>query len=840
MLRSTLFTKTLNKSAINNCYGVPYASSSTNVLVHSRSVYVYSKPKYKRKALNKFNLNIGLDHNKQSVDLINDNDSDKVILAKFKNLQKLTNDLQKKLNSSKNSPVDQSLQTDDQSNHIIRNEEREIEQIYKQISSDKDELKRTQQEQKLQKQLLSSSSYKKNVSLFDTLSQNAPKLPESIEEKLGNSVIHISSKFAQDWLALVEEMHTNDPDFFKGLPLKDIEDFIATIPNGERLKCMHLLNEMLSNSNIKKTQYIYDLNLAGIAYHCKPDTLHQAETVYDNMLSSGRTPRVHTYGNLFKAVSKSARYFVSIVNHDYRLPFAEVQKYKNNHLGKINKFLSDMKKFNLKPNLVIYTNILQACVILEDYDQAIEIFDLCKFHNFKLDVAIYNSVILIEIKRNNLERVLDLYQEMLENAVKPNGETYLLLARTCSLSDKHLLEAWNFLLKHFDLEKADTLNERVVKIMMLLASKDSDILLSRILFLQIFKRYLAAQKDPGPEFLNMLLETYKNYDPIEHNPQRFMSVMLSNEPTKNLRRNLINSIDFQNLYLNNMAHKLDENMITDKQEYQLPPMLPVYDLQTSRQVMEEARAIWFFMLSRFPKHINVHNASSYLKVFVNHGETIDDFIQKYDEVTYFDDEGLEFPQYLESQKITFENANFGENSDRKDEESTDQTTSTLNNTSDSTSLKNIKQTPEIIDVSADFQKSLRIPRTNAFYKLALVASTKFKNFEFMQKVWIERGQFRKTSRFKNLSIAEKNKLDFEFAREMCQALLALGLVHDALNIVLSTENQFQWSFYYLKNLYLYAEKIGDEYTKRRVKQVAYKHRGIDSQSFKEYNAKRYS
>ena len=120
----------------------------------------------------------------------------------------------------------------------------------------------------------------------------------------------------------------------------------------------------------------------------------------------------------------------------------------------------------------------------------------------------------------------------------------------------------------------------------------------------------------------------------------------------------------------------------------------------------------------------------------------------------------------------------------------------------------ITKSPLLKDVGSNIGLGNRkISRTSLSYVIALKAAARFKNYKFAQRIWSERGTFRKTSNFKDLSRSTKDALDFQFANAMVSCLTKMNLLDDTLAILLSTEYQFKWTWKELRELYQAASDI---------------------------------
>lgn len=113
-----------------------------------------------------------------------------------------------------------------------------------------------------------------------------------------------------------------------------------------------------------------------------------------------------------------------------------------------------------------------------------------------------------------------------------------------------------------------------------------------------------------------------------------------------------------------------------------------------------------------------------------------------------------------------------------------------------------------------------MPRTSLTYVIALKAAGKSKNYKFAQRIWSERGTYRRSSSFKELSRSAKDELDFQFASAMVSCLTKMNLLDDALAILLSTEYQFKWTWKELNELYKAAVNIGHDNACRTIRGIS--------------------
>lgn len=609
-------------------------------------------------------------------------------------------------------------------------------------------------------------------------------IPDSVLAKLPSQAVQmIRLRYNTNWEAMIDMAVAGNPNLFVEVSIDDVEKFIKAVPSISRGKKVGQLEELLENATIKKTQYIYDLFLDGLAYRGDLDLM---EGYYHQMIVENIQPGEYTLASMFRAISKASKNMPSNDRAN-----SDIQRFKNDMLNKVDEYLEIMRNLKIIPNLVIYTNIFQVCYKLRDYDQAVEIFDTCKYNNLKPDLKMYNLMFLLESKKANVERVLDLFQEMSEAGVEADSASYLIIAKACTERDKYLTTAWEMVAKYFDLENHKaTWNTKIVEVMLLISSKSGDLEFTRMVFLQWFNNCRAENLVPGPEMFNLLFESYKNFEvQLKSLPEMSLIPKLAD-----FRKALIESVNFEQLYVNN------ENMMKPIDEITLPPLLPLKKLFSSYHVIQEADAIWAFMLLNYPGYFNIYNVSSYLKVYAKHSENAQEFKSKFEQLTFFD---------TESKLVTIEEDPISEPQD-------------------------ILDSPLAIALSAETQRQLKIPRTNELYQLGLFAASRLKDIEVMRFMWKERGQYRLTSRFQNLSMEKQDTLDFVFARRMIKGLLELGCVRESLAIVLSTKKQFVWTRYYSQNIYNAADKIGDLESKRILIELWRKNGKLTSSDFRKY------
>jgi len=470
------------------------------------------------------------------------------------------------------------------------------------------------------------------------------------------------------------------------------------------------------------------------------------EAFYQQALQEGIKLNKYSYGHMIKVYTK------------------------NLNLAKINEVLRAMQINKVEPGLVIYTNVLQLCVKLKDSKQANDVFQMMKFRSKETqpDIKAYNAMLELSFKENDIYKSFDLYNELKDANIEPNLFTLNILARACSKKKDFLIQGWRYINEIH--ERKLTPGLETFETMLRLAARDGDLELARSLYMTIF-RMKPYSSTAGPTAFAFLLMAYRDYK-IGKIP-----MMMSFDEGATIRKNALALADVLGVHQEISVDPTSENV-----KSQEPPLLPVSNLTRSKQIIAESSAIWAFNLLKDPDNtLNHMNLITYLRIPVEHGDK-KEFIKRFEEHTYPNDE-ITKQASIETDEIMNNEIKFESNTMKDD------------------------NLPSAIQL----YKSLRfkVERDSSLYLTQLSAGKRLGDVELCEKAWIERGKFRRTSAFKKLSKKEKDVNDYRFAKEMVLAFTELGLLDDAVRIVTSTENQFDWHFYVLKPLYVALQTIGD-------------------------------
>lgn len=104
----------------------------------------------------------------------------------------------------------------------------------------------------------------------------------------------------------------------------------------------------------------------------------------------------------------------------------------------------------------------------------------------------------------------------------------------------------------------------------------------------------------------------------------------------------------------------------------------------------------------------------------------------------------------------------------------------------------------------------KIMMDTSLYELVMKAAIEFQNEDLAKKTWNDRGRFRTTVPFLKMDQRVRITEDQKFARLMVDFFTKQGKYSDALSIVLSSKNRFNWTYPMVKNLHQALEAIEDK------------------------------
>lgn len=450
-------------------------------------------------------------------------------------------------------------------------------------------------------------------------------------------------------------------------------------------------------------------------------------------------------------------------------------------LTSVRHYISELSKLPdsenpMKTSPVIYTSIMQMYMRMDNYSLARETFDTMKFLSVSTapSTRTYTSMILLDTLNNNIEHGISVYEEMIEKNVKPEPESLLALAKGCGARKGMINKGWDYIIQYY--EAGYPVDSQVMEIMMYLGYVDGDLPLVRGIWMNICETKTKLSGNiqlPHPKCTKWLFNTYyKMGDVIEKfkNGQKHMPVGLIDPRVRSIRKKI--------LELTNFRFNEDGNGI--------PPLIPIveFDGANTKLMLNEAQALWkyLFDIGGDQRYINPSLIEAYLYVIGRYGE-LKDFESEWNALTVF--EGSK----EEASKIKIE----------EPEEETEETDCDENTDTESLTIDKSKR----IEYSID-----KIPRNDRFYNLCMHISRHQRSLSFAQKIWQERGEYRKSEYFQSLKPETQDDSDFKFARLMMSVLTELGNVGDAYKLVLSSQSRFIWTNYHLKSLISLCERLG--------------------------------
>lgn len=359
--------------------------------------------------------------------------------------------------------------------------------------------------------------------------------------------------------------------------------------------------------------------------------------------------------------------------------------------------------------------------------------------------------------------------------------------------------------------KLDLSPYQALKSMMSLAAHDGDLTLARALYFKFITSLnksgdiLEDTKSLDPSFFNYLLCAYSNYD-----TQKVNTLETYSEGIK-LRAQIINSCDYSSFSGVEETYGTREMVL---------PYLPKIELSNEHEVLLESRALWHWHIEQvYRKGTSPGHAKDRIekyeadiacckKISGNSYETFEKnimiMIDKWRKETNIDFHTFNSSNLTSFLHIALKMNDLQEFKLRLAKFST----------TEADVKRYIKTEFEYLSGSDDISAKKnryqlyslrhRILRGNELYLTCIKAACHFKNLEFGQEIWKERGEYRETEDFKKSISDVKNKggqHDELFAKEVCSLFTQLGHLKDALSVVLSSRRFINWKFSDVKSLH---------------------------------------
>lgn len=590
--------------------------------------------------------------------------------------------------------------------------------------------------------------------LKSTLASPAVALPESIQDRMGLALKYLVNKDHQDWDMVLRQLELEGG--FKGLVERDVRKFVYAIPRPQLHHVFPKIEELLEAAGMQKSPKIINAYMKSVIHRgtvglAEMEVIEKCVEHMKSVTKKGELSR-ETYEILVEAYGK------------------------NSNIDKVNETVAQMKQLGLEPLKNVYSNVLATCVYkTKSHEAAVLLFDSMKFFSKKTQPSTreYQDIIVSYVNNNDIEKALDLYQEMLLDKVEVNQNIVVALARGCFNREEYKVRAWDFM---FEVHKRDwTPTVQTAEYMLYLALRDGDLPLARALYQQ-----LNLAGNTSPRSFSFLLLAYANASLEGKTPTIFY-----NESGRLFRHNIINQTEL--------------NPSVDDPKKAIP-FLPKLLFESPEEVLAESSAVMAHTMMVNHHFVNTESINTFLNVAANCG-SLAEFCDRLELFTYLDREGVPASRsIIEPEDVE---------TDNETKEITTRQTS-----------KAIEKSPilqQLLDSSAGRYK---VPRNTITYLIALKAAAKHKDYAFAQSMWTERGLYRKSAHWRQLSRQEKDKLDFDFALAMVNSLTRLGLFDDALAIIVSTEYQFKWKRHHFSQLYKEAVEVGDSKITQTLRGIA--------------------
>lgn len=602
-------------------------------------------------------------------------------------------------------------------------------------------------------------------------------LSDNIIERLGSSVVEIASESNQNWGAVIYSLYNG-----QGLTRVSSDEtslLIKQIPLDQRSRLLPIIHEMIWDAKIPITKLIYDNTIAAYA---NDGNTALVQSFIDQMNKDGIQPDHYTYGNLVKCLSK------------------------NDNLEETVKAVKEMQAKKIPLSLPIYTTLLQTCIRVKDYAQAFDVFDMLKFlgTSTQPDVPIYNSVMIAASKMHNINRVLDLYNEMTTRPIdplQPNITTYAVLIYACARDEQTHVKAWHLLMEMY--EKGFAPDRQTLNAMLYLCGNTGELSFARSIFRQMCVDPVSY---PDSFSLNCLLTAYSNYKP------GFLSPVLSTALGPKLRAAFFFNLDIP---------------ATTPVEIS-PPFLPYPMISNKLQVLAESRAIFnFFKDIQF--NTDENSPQGRARKILNPTTGKINFINERTVLRY-----LSIPINLDNEaeyRYRWERDTCVAPIPEEDSPKALKKASSKNSTGENIvdDLENKSTTTVIVEdekpskTSQDDYLSRRIPRNHYMYDLAITGHIKNNwPYNHARGVWESRGEWRRN----NLSVyrtsmkrEDRHKSDFLFARRMVEYLSMTKKLQDAVDIVTSSLSLFRWRKHHVEPILAVAQEIEDNQTIRKMQKI---------------------
>lgn len=130
--------------------------------------------------------------------------------------------------------------------------------------------------------------------------------------------------------------------------------------------------------------------------------ISQIDLLFDEMKKNQIKPNLISYSGYLKAIDKVAFFDVSLVK----------------------KIVADMEKNQVDPDIVIYTQLINLFGRKGDLETAFGIFKIMKDNSLKADLQLYSTLISLATKKKDEKNGLEIIETMEKDGIKPDVVIY--------------------------------------------------------------------------------------------------------------------------------------------------------------------------------------------------------------------------------------------------------------------------------------------------------------------------------------------------------------------------------------------------------------------------------
>lgn len=777
------------QSIVNRCFSsrnIQLSRRNTNIVRRVNDRRIHTTIYVNGKSVNREDLG---DLSRQNLKLSEQFDALKALTEQVQNVIKLKEEEKSKAEIDGLSVADKSTETTEQ----------DIDEVFESLGilsgSTKKVLKTSNLQSKLpqqQEQEQSPNDTNSNITininnetdlmnLFPSPKPYVP-LPNSITDILTPSILsNITQQETSNWEPIIDALlkssicdPTSSTTSQESFTSFDFHVLVSSIPRNQKAKLVEKLHELALLSGVLWGNVAILNDLLALCNLLPKEQSHVLVTLLlrdvqmDDKKENNSGDNTEVVLNDDKIIANTTTKAI-LLNHYARLSDVNmVRKY----IAILNELPDDKNPMKTSP--VIYTSIMQMYMRMNNYNLAKETFDTMKFLSLSTSPSsrTYTSMILLDTLHNDIEHGISVYEEMVEKGLKVEPQVFLALAKGCGARKGMVSQGWDFILKYY--EAGFPIDSHLMEIMMYLAYVDGDLPFVRGIWINICETNTKINgyvQLPDPKCTKWLFNSYyKIGDIVERakNGHGHTPIGLVDARVSSIRSKVLELSNFQ-------FHK------------DAPPLIPLknFDGADPKLMLSEARALWKYILTTKgnENYIGEELIEAYLYVVGRYG-LLEIFESEWDRLTFFDNEGNKKDD--EEPKVTIEEPNQESNGHVEEDTKESQ-----------------------IAISKENQFPIdRIARTDRLYNMCMHIARHQASLAFAQKIWTERGEYRKTDRFQKTSITKQDEADFKFARLMLSALTHTGNVGDAYKLVLSSQNRFVWTKYHLKSLIQLCERMG--------------------------------